>query len=103
MHVPVQQPIHHSFEHEAASNSFLEDDPQELMDGVDLPEAAALGEDWRGVDDSMLESRSKSSICEHGRVTSLCQDCGGSGICQHERVRNRYKDCGGSCILAFDM
>ena len=36
--------------------------------------------------------------CEHGRVRSVCKECGGASICEHGRVRRRCKECGGSSI-----
>lgn len=37
-------------------------------------------------------------ICEHGRVTYYCKQCGGSGICEHNRRRQQCIDCGGSGV-----
>ena len=38
------------------------------------------------------------SACPHGRVRSLCKECGGSQICEHGRQRNQCKECGGKGI-----
>ena len=38
------------------------------------------------------------SICEHGRRRYTCKECGGGSICEHGRHRSQCKDCGGSGI-----
>jgi hypothetical protein len=37
-------------------------------------------------------------MCEHGRIRSVCKECGGSSLCEHGRKRYFCKDCGGSGI-----
>ena len=36
--------------------------------------------------------------CEHGRIMSQCNECGGSSICEHCRIRSDCKECGGGSI-----
>ena len=43
-------------------------------------------------------SDGKQWRCEHGRVRSLCKECGGAGICEHGRRRSQCKECGGASI-----
>jgi len=30
-------------------------------------------------------------ICEHGRIRSICKECGGSQICEHSKERKAHK------------
>jgi hypothetical protein len=45
---------------------------------------------------SLCKECGGGSICAHGRVRSLCKECGGGSICAHGRVRSRCKECGGA-------
>ena len=38
------------------------------------------------------------SICQHNRRRSVCKDCGGGGICQHGKQKTQCKACGGACV-----
>jgi hypothetical protein len=42
-------------------------------------------------------------LCQHGRRTNWCRDCGGgashNGLCQHARRLNQCEECGGSLFL----
>jgi hypothetical protein len=40
------------------------------------------------------------SICHHNRRRSVCKDCGGGGICQHGKQKTQCKACGGACVCA---
>ena len=39
-----------------------------------------------------------SQICEHGKQKKQCKECGGSQICEHEKFKSICKECGGSQI-----
>ena len=43
-------------------------------------------------------ARARGTKCEHGRVRSVCQACGGGSVCEHGRVRSRCKACGGGSV-----
>ncbi len=47
---------------------------------------------------SLSPSLSLSRICEHNRIKSQCEQCGGSSICEHNRQRSQCKQCGGASI-----
>jgi hypothetical protein len=34
-------------------------------------------------------------MCEHGRIRSVCKECGGSSLCEHGREVRKCKECGG--------
>jgi hypothetical protein len=38
------------------------------------------------------------SICQHNRRRSVCKDCGGGGICEHGKQKTQCKACGGACV-----
>ena len=47
-----------------------------------------------------IGAKSWQYCCKHGKVNSMCKDCGGSQICEHKRVRTTCRECGGSAICA---
>ena len=48
-----------------------------------------------------VKYRSRCKVCSkcgHGRVRSMCKECGGASICEHVRRRRECKECGGPSI-----
>jgi hypothetical protein len=70
--------------------------PQEQADALT---SSATSNSPPAVATKGVQKRRKGpNICLHGRVWSVCRQCGGGSICQHNRRRSVCKDCGGGGI-----
>ena len=57
---------------------------------------------WINLLKPSLNGRSAYVHCPHGRVHSVCKDCGGASICIHNKERPRCKECCGSQICSHN-
>mmetsp|Transcript_54902 Transcript_54902/g.163344 ORF Transcript_54902/g.163344 Transcript_54902/m.163344 type:complete len:149 (+) Transcript_54902:44-490(+) len=62
------------------------------------PAAVATASYTRRTQASAPPAQIRKDICEHGRRSSRCNECGGSGRCKHGRLQYVCKECGGKGI-----